>query len=745
MDLSHIQEYLDYIPYIWNPRDILDRILQEANYLNADEKQQVIDAYIFAEKWHADVKRLSGEEYIIHPLKVLDYLMQITPDVPTMQAALLHDLIEDTDVTYEDVVDKFWEEVAELCVWLEKVSKVRYSGSGEERKLETLKKTFLAMWKDLRVIIIKLADRVHNIQTLQYHPKPEKRNRIADETLKIFVPIAKRLWLYVYQSYLENGAFAVLEPKEFQRIVTYLRKYYGNVDLYKQKWIDLLMQLCRLEGIKFDNIVWRLKSPHRIWKKLKKYHTSDIGKIMDILAFRIVADDVGACYNMLWLIHKHYTPIFSKMKDYIALPKPNGYKSLHTTVLWMFDFPVEIQVRTKEMDQIANYWVAAHYAYSDHEKSVSVSDKQAYWIQNLQNIVKKYQESSHKEWFKDELNIEILQKNIFVYTPKWDIIELPQWSSILDFAFRVHTDIWLKYKNAFINGRIVPIDYTLKTWDIVDIKTFKNKYTATRWWIKFLHTPSAKSRLNRFLRHAEKDKIFKEVSEQINKKLHTYTLPLLWTKDDVITKEYKDDAYENLMYRIRDKQLTINKLIRDAYPERSDLSTIATVWPKISFDSTKKQLNEVIEDRIIVDKDKDMEVILCPECKPKKGDRIIAKTGKEWIKIHTLSCSALKTVVYNKLLEAHWYGDDPTIYTLRIVMRAADKPGMLLNVLKIFDFFGMNLQNIHTQHGLKITEWNKDARIQVDLVVENPSKAYYLLKDLEERKKVIMIENKKIL
>ncbi len=310
------------------------------------------------------------------------------------------------------------------------------------------------------------------------------------------------------------------------------------------------------------------------------------------------------------------------MKDYIALPKPNGYKSLHTTVLGMFDFPVEIQVRTQEMDQVANYGVAAHYAYADAGKSVKVSEKQAYWIEKMQEIVTKYQASPDKEHFKDELNIEILQNNIFVYTPKGDIIELPQQSTILDFAFRVHTDIGLKLKNAFVNGRIVPIDHTLKTGDIVDIKTFKNKYSATSGRLKYLHTPSAKSKLSRFIRQQQKDEIFKEVTLLINAKLSGFDLPLLGGKDDLITKQRKGEEYERLLLRIRDKQLTITSLIRDVYK-----GVLCDLEKDIKKTTTVEKTTQV--KRVVIDLDKEMVVDFCPECNPGMEDKIIAKTGKE--------------------------------------------------------------------------------------------------------------------
>ncbi len=732
MDILKISQYMNYEPMLdENPINELESILDQADYITAEQRIEVIQAYEYTRTYHKNVKRLSGEPYIIHPVRVLWFLMSVKPDIPSMKAALLHDLIEDTEVTYEDIYDIFWEEVAVLCDWLVKVSKVRYRG--EDRQLETLKKTFLAMGKDLRVIIIKIADRVHNIQTLHYHPKKEKRTRIAEETLKVYVPIAKRLWLYVYQGYLENWAFNQLKPREYKRIYKYVVKQYGNVEAFKNSWIQRLQLLCAEEKVSYESIVWRLKSPYRIYKKLWKYN-NDITKIMDVLAFRIITETVSDCYTVLWLIHKHYTPIFSKMKDYIALPKPNGYKSLHTTVLWMFELPVEIQVRTEKMDSIANYWVAAHYAYSDAWKPIGVSAAQSEWIKKLQDIVKKYQEAPDKESFKNELDIEILQNNIFVYTPKWDIIELPQWSTVLDFAFRVHTDIGLKFKNGFINGRIVPIDYKIKTWDIVSIKTFKNKYTANSSWTRFLHTPTAKTKLTRFLRNSEKEELFKYMTEKINKKLKFYNLPLLGGKNDMIGKTHQWDAFESLMFKLHDRQFTITRLIKDTYPEiEIEEKTKATVSQKKQETSAVLTKDWVIP--VVVDWNKISEIIRCPECTPKRWEKIIWRSGKDWIKIHTLLCTALDTVSYKKLVETHRENDNRNKYNLEVVLSWRDKPWVLLKILKLVEFLWINVLSITTN------PWEIENRTEIILTMwfDHPSKMWFLLDELKAIKTTVKI------
>ncbi len=743
MDISDIEAFHNYEPlFDEDPRDIVDGILKTTKYLTKKEKARVIKAYEVARDAHAWVVRLSWEPYIVHPIRVLEFLMLLTPDAASMQAALLHDVIEDTPITREEIEEMFDEEVAELCEGLVKVSKVRMKW--EERQLETLKKTFLAMWKDLRVIFIKLADRIHNIQTLHYHPKREKAERIANETLKVFVPIAKRLWLYVYQWYLENGAFKNRDSKEYQRIYDFVVKKYGDVDRYKNSWIDRLKYLSEEENIPYLDVKWRLKSPYRIHKKLQKYQSKDISKVMDILAFRVLTESVGDCYNMLGLIHKHYTPIFAKMKDYIALPKPNGYRSLHTTILGMYDFPVEIQVRTRDMEQVAEYGVAAHFAYAEAGNATVISDKQADWIHRLQDIVQKFQVVEDKESFKQYLNVEILEKNIFVYTPKWDIIELPQNSSVLDFAFRIHSDIWLRFKNAFINGRIVPLDYVLQTWDIVDIKTFKNKITATPSWEKYLNTPSAKTKLTRFLRIEEKSKNLIWAKAVINERLHFFGLPGVGEKKDLLSKQFTSDEREQQLLRIHDKQITPTKLIRTVYADHVQAKEAEI---KLQQEHKKKQKSKsphVLikkDDFIIIDNDKELEVVFCPVCTPKstKSTKIIAKTDTWHMKIHEVSCTALKTIKANKLYEAHWKDKSSTEYVLRLTMSVLDRPWHLLKVLKVFTFFGLNFNNVHTQ------AWNNDrAEVRMDVDLPSLSNIDYILNELKLQKQMLKVVSSEI-
>lgn len=743
MDINRIRDYLDYKPVLdRTPEQLFDSVIKKANYLSTKQKQQVKSAFHFAHKYHHDWIRLSGEMYMIHPIKVMEFLLELTPDVISLQVALLHDVIEDTEATYDDVKNVFWTEVADLCVWLEKVAKVKYRG--EERSIETLKKTFLAMWQDLRVIFIKLADRVHNIQTLHYHPAKVKRQRIAEETLKVYVPIAKRLWLYVFQWLLENGAFYQLDPKEYTRIAMWIKKNYWNIDKYKDQWIELLRHICTEDGVPPISVLWRLKSPYRIYTKLQKYKTQDISKIMDIVAFRIITHSITDCYSDLGAIHKHFTPIFSKMKDYIALPKPNNYKSLHTTVLGMFSFPVEIQIRTQEMDMVANYWVAAHFAYSESWKSVSVSDNQAAWIQKLQQLAEKYQwgDDNDKEDFKNELDIELLQKNIFVYTPKGDILELPSESTVLDFAFRVHSDVWLKFKLALVNSKIVPIDRRVKTGDIVDIQTFKHKFTATKSWLNYLHTPSARTKLTKYLRHLEKEDISLEMTAVINAKLVEFWLPLLWQKDDKVLKQFTVDQWEQQLLKLRDRQVSLTKFLRWIYGnERIPEKQLPTALHQNRVERAQETVNALTTwttvkpwqtNQVLVDWDKSFEVLFCPECKPNITNSIVWRSGKDGIKIHCVSCTWVRLVNPQKLLEAHRFGMPTANYLIQFNLDLKDSPGILLELLKMIEQLHINVISLHTA---KEAIWGRK-EVYVVLEFPNPSKIAFVLKELSLRKDI---------
>lgn len=738
MDVKELEKFFDYEPFLdQDPQLILDSIIQKAKtYLPEDQIIGIQKAYNYAAEKHQWQVRLSGEYYIVHPLRATIFLMEIRPDLQTIQTCLLHDVIEDCNVSELDIEKEFGEEVAWLCEWMVKVNKIKYKG--EDRHLETLKKTFLAMARDLRVIFVKLADRIHNIQTLYYHPNPVKRQKIAQETMKIFVPIAKRLGLYHYQLYLENGSFKVLEEEAFADIFAYLKKYFGDGEKYTERGIKMLTTMLDKEGIENFDVKGRIKSPYRIFEKLQnRYKTTEISTVMDLLAYRVITQTVSDCYMVLGIIHKYYTPLIKKIKDYIAVQKFNGYQSIHTTVLGMFRFPTEIQIRTHEMDDIAEFGVAAHFAYTEHNAPVKVSQQQGDWIKKLQSVVNDYTSLDDKEQFKQDLNIEIFEKRIFLYTPQGDVIELPAESTVLDFAFAVHSTIWLSFKNAIVNWEIKPISYIPQTWDIIKINTFKNKYSANKHRLEFLHTSGAKNNMTKFLKGQQKEQLVAQSLQQLNKHLKSFWLPLVHSSADQITKHYSKDEIEKKLLAILDKKENYSQFIKSVYPKE-----VAAQKPQIStgVKHAEKHLNQLKESlAVVVDGDTLINYYFCHECQPKLGEKIIAKTGKDGIKIHRVDCKGTKTIAFDKLLEAHRLWEEDNIYNISIDLKIADRPGNLIAMMKIFSELHIPVLQVSMKN---IS--GKVSLVAFETEFSNPGKIAFLLNSLKKYDNSLKVVKKNI-
>lgn len=737
MDVRTLEKFFDYSALIHDPQVLLDKIIQKAKkYLPEEQIPLIVKAYEYAADKHKDQARLSWEPYIIHPLRATKFLMDMKPDLETIQTCLLHDVIEDCDVTQKEIEKEFGSEVGELCEWMVKVSKIKYKW--EDRHLETLKKTFLAMARDLRVIFVKLADRIHNIQTLHYHPNPAKRMKIAQETMKIYVPIAKRLWLYHYQLYLENGSFKILEEKAFVDIFDYLKKYFGEGERYTEKWIKILTNLLQKEGIEDFEVKWRIKSPYRVFEKLqRRYKTTEISTVMDLLAYRVITHTVSDCYMVLWIIHKHYTPLIKKIKDYIAVPKFNGYQSIHTTVLGMFRFPTEIQIRTHEMDDVAEFWVAAHFAYFEHNAPVKVSQQQSQWIKKLQDIVHNYKSLDDKEQFKKELNIEILEKRIFLYTPQGDVIELPTQSTVLDFAFAVHTDIGLSFKNAIVNWETKPISYVPQTWDVIKINTFKNKYSANKHRLEFLHTSSAKNNLIKFLKTDQREQLISQAIVDLNKHLKMYWLPLFHATGDQISKTYTKEEIEKRLMSILDKQEKFSHFIKSVYPEeinaQKESSDIGAKLVEQDLKAFKDDLS------VVVDWDELINYYFCHECKPKSGEKIIAKVGRDGIRIHAVPCRGIKTISFDKLLEAHRAGQPETMYKIFIELKISNRQGNIIGMMNIFNDLHVPVLNVtmkNLQENMSLFSFETE--------FANPNKIAFLLNSLKKHDDSLKVIKKKI-
>ena len=473
----------------------LQEILSKLKNRNKDELALIAKAYDFARMAHEGQNRFSGEQYFAHPCNVAKTLAEMDADTNTIVAGLLHDVCEDGAATPEDIAKEFGKEVAFLVEGVTKLGKLKYKG--EERYAENLRKMFIAMAEDIRVVLIKLADRLHNMKTLEYVPE-YKRKRIADETLEIYAPLSDRLGMWRLKGILEDLAFPYSFKEQYQELFPKVQNRLAKKEAYLAKIKNKLKKELAEQGIEVTKIDSRVKHIFSIYKKLKEYGDNDIENINDLVAARIIVKNVGDCYAALGIIHKFWTPVPGKVKDYIALPKPNGYQSLHTTVFCDDGEMTEFQIRTEKMDYEAKYGIAAHWAYAEAGKPRAGAKvgKKLEWIRQISEW--QHEVSGSKE-FIDSLKIDVFKDRIFVFTPKGAVIDLPDGATPIDFAYSVHSEIGNHCNGAKINGKMASLDSQLKNGDVCEIIAAKNKKPSSS-WLNFVKTNYARSRIKAALK-----------------------------------------------------------------------------------------------------------------------------------------------------------------------------------------------------------------------------------------------------
>ncbi|MCX6792410.1 MAG: RelA/SpoT family protein [Candidatus Falkowbacteria bacterium] len=472
----------------------IEQIIEQVskNQPEADTKL-IRQAYDFSLAAHGDQKRKSGELYIQHPLNTAFILSQIRADIPTIMAGLLHDVPEDTSTTLEDIKKTFGEEVAKLVEGITKLSKIRYRGI--KRYRESLRKMFLAMAEDLRVILIKFADRLHNLRTLDALPK-EKQKRIAQETLEIYAPIAGLLGIWSLRWQMEDICFKYLQPDDYKKLEY---KYEIERKAELNQYIEQIKQTVdkKLSSEKINHqIDGRFKHLYSIWQKMQEKNRQ-FDEIYDVFALRIVVDTVADCYKVLGIIHSIWKPNYNRFKDYIAVPKPNGYRSIHTTVFGPEGRPTEFQIKTKEMYEESLYGISAHWYYK--QKNSENKEKTPHWVQEIMEIQR---EAKNSQEFLKEVKLDIFKDRIFVFTPKGDVYDLPSDATPVDFAYSVHTDIGNKCVSARINTRMAALDATLKNGDMVEIVTDSNRAGPNYDWLKFVKTRRAQNKIKEFAKRS---------------------------------------------------------------------------------------------------------------------------------------------------------------------------------------------------------------------------------------------------
>src|SRR3989344_2037135 len=503
--MPDFQAYLKSIPHHFKPESekLLKRVFE------------------FSQEAHKGQKRKSGVDYFEHEKAASVILGQIFPDPPTLAATLMHDVPEDTSTPLEKIEEEFGAEIANLINGVTQLGHVRMKNSQDKYYVENLRKLFIATSKDARVILIKLADRLHNMRTIQYI-SPEKQIKVAKETLEIYAPIAGRLGIAAWKDELEDLSFKIVYPKEFEEtkkiLEDELEKRTENLKIMQKS----LEHTLRTEGVKFIEVKGRVKRVHSLYNKLKKYH-GDVSKIFDVIALRIITRSTGDCYASLGAIHKHHQPVPGRIKDYISTPKPNGYQSLHTSVFCKNGMIFEIQIRTDLMHEEAERGIASHWFYAENQKADQLRPLQSNWIKEL----RAWEEAADSpEEFLESLKIDFFKDRIFVFTPKGDIKDLPMGASIIDFAFAVHTDLGYHMMGAKINGKMASIYDELKKGDMIEIIKVKKPAVISRDWLKAAVTHNARNRIRHYLKEHEKG-LFDRIKEL---KLQDLSLPRFFRK-----------------------------------------------------------------------------------------------------------------------------------------------------------------------------------------------------------------------
>jgi len=684
---------------------LLEKIYENSHNI---DKDIIKKAFEIANDAHKSQKRESGEPYITHPIDVAIILAEMGMDTSTIAAGLLHDVIEDTEYTYDDLKNLFNEEIANLVQGVTKLGKIEYK-SKEEQQADNVRKMLLAMAKDIRVIIIKLADRLHNLRTLKYMPK-EKQKQKAKETLDIYAPLAHRLGISKIKWELEDLSFRYLHEEVYYDLVKQIAQKRAEREVYIASIIEDLHK--KLEEAEIDSdIEGRPKHFYSIYKKMVNKNKT-IEEIFDLTAIRILVNTVKDCYGVLGIVHTIYKPIPGRFKDYIAMPKPNMYQSLHTTVIGPQGKPFEIQIRTFEMHKTAEYGIAAHWKYKEgdsgkEDREQSFESKLAW----LRDMLEWQKETADAEEFIEGFKIDLFADEVFVFTPKGVVINLPSGATPIDFAYRIHTDVGNRCVGAKVNGKIVPLDYKLKTGEIVEILTSKNAKGPNMDWLNIVKSNQAKSKIRQWFKKIKKDENIIKGKEQFEKELKkqgvNYSDIAKGESYEKLTKRYNINSMEDLYAAIGVGQLSassfISKLKEENIIEKQSAETInRSIEEQIAKSDKSSNKNKIAKDYgITVKGESNLMVRFAKCCNPVPGDDIKGYITKgRGVSVHRTDCSNLKSLIEhdkNKVIQVSWGKAKGADYIAEIQVESDDREGILADIINIISESKLAISSINAQ------------------------------------------------
>jgi GTP pyrophosphokinase len=704
----------------------VSELLRVAEHLPPEDRELVEKAYRRAATAHTGQHRLSGEDYVNHPLEVASILAELHLDAATIVAAILHDTVEDTDLTQQELTKEFGPEVAKLVEGVTKLGRISIR-SEQQHQAENIRKMLLAMAEDIRVVLIKLADRLHNMRTLEFLPEP-KRVKISRETLDIYAPLAHRLGIWQIKWELEDLAFRYLQPDDYKDVVKRINRQRKDRETVVSDLREILA--VELEKIEIDaDISGRPKHAYSIWQKMSR-DLKDFAEIYDLLAIRVLVNSVKDCYGVLGVVHSLWKPMPGRFKDYIAMPKSNGYQSLHTTVISHSGDPIEIQIRTHEMHRFAEYGIAAHWAYKEggspggqtaQAKGGAKFDERFGWLRLLMEWQKEVLDA---EQFVDAVKVDIFEDEVFVFTPKGDVLNLPAGSTPVDFAYRIHTEVGHRCIGAKVNGRMVPLDYALSNGEIVEVLTTRSPHGPSRDWLNFVKSASARDRIRKWFKAQRRDENVAKGRDMLDKELRRmHRLGLAQIPEgklDEIAHQYKygtaDDFLAAVGYGELSPHAVIMKMALVPGDEGDELKSIPLI-PQVEPTS-----------RVLVRGERGVFTTVAACCQPVPGDAIVGYTTRgKGITVHRSDCvNAVNAVEKQRMVPVDWDGQATHLYPVAIKIEAWDRTGLLRDIATVVAESKVNMSAV------KVDVYDdKSAVVSTTVEIDSLSQLSRLMEKLE--------------